>query len=58
MRMQSRLLRFLTLFPAALLLGVSGKVQSENGVVHLIADELWEPEIAFDPQGTTARNFH
>jgi error-prone DNA polymerase len=42
----------------ALLLGVSGKLQSEHGVVHLVADELWEPEIAFDPEGTTARNFH
>jgi error-prone DNA polymerase len=42
----------------ATLLGVSGKVQSESGVVHLIADELWEPEIAFDPEGTSARNFH
>jgi error-prone DNA polymerase len=42
----------------ALLLGVSGKLQSEHGVVHLVADALWEPEIAFEPEGTTARNFH
>jgi error-prone DNA polymerase len=42
----------------ALLLGVSGKVQSENGVVHLIADTLWDPEIEFDPSGTHTRNFH
>jgi error-prone DNA polymerase len=42
----------------ALLLGVRGKMQSEHGVVHLVADELWEPQIAFAAQGTTARNFH
>jgi len=50
--------RFSILARTAVLLGVSGKIQNENGVVHLIADELWEPEIPFDPQGTTARNFH
>jgi error-prone DNA polymerase len=42
----------------ALLLGVSGKVQSESGVIHLIADELWAPELVFDPEGTTTRSFH
>jgi error-prone DNA polymerase len=42
----------------ALLLGVSGKLQSESGVVHLIADALWEPDIAFDPDGTSTRSFH
>jgi error-prone DNA polymerase len=26
------------------LLGVSGKLQSEEGVVHLIADRFWPPE--------------
>jgi len=42
----------------ALLLGVSGKLQSENGVVHLIAEKLWDPELTFEPSGTYIRNFH
>ena len=42
----------------ALLLGVRGKIQSEAGVVHLIADELFEPDVAFAPEGTTTRSFH
>jgi error-prone DNA polymerase len=42
----------------ALLLGVSGRLQVESGVIHLIAEELWEPEILFDPDGTSTRNFH
>jgi error-prone DNA polymerase len=42
----------------ALLLGVSGKVQSESGVIHLIADELWDPDLHFAPDGTSPRNFH
>jgi error-prone DNA polymerase len=42
----------------ALLMGVSGKVQSESGVIHLIADSLWEPQMTFAAEGTSTRNFH
>jgi error-prone DNA polymerase len=42
----------------ALLMGVSGKIQSESGVIHLIADTLWEPPMSFAPDGTSTRNFH
>ena len=42
----------------ALLMGVTGKVQSESGVVHLIANKLWDPELSFHPKGTTTRSFH
>jgi len=42
----------------ALLMGVSGKIQSESGVIHLVADTLWEPPMSFTPEGTTTRNFH
>jgi error-prone DNA polymerase len=42
----------------ALLLGVTGHLQVEHEVVHLVAEELWEPQLAFDPQGTTTRSFH
>jgi error-prone DNA polymerase len=42
----------------ALLLGTSGKVQSSAGVVHVVAERLWSPEIRFRPRGTVTRSFH
>ena len=39
-------------------LGVSGKLQSESGVVHLVADELWAPEIPARPPTAGSRDFH
>jgi error-prone DNA polymerase len=42
----------------ALLVGVSGELQSQSGVVHLVADALWDPELTFEPKGTYIRNFH
>ena len=30
-------------------LGITGKLQVEDGVVHLVAEELWEPRIALKP---------
>jgi len=42
----------------AVFLGVSGKIHSESGVIHLIAEKLWDPELALSPAGTTARSFH
>jgi error-prone DNA polymerase len=50
--------RYTVLARTALLLGVSGRLQVESNVVHLIADELWDPELSFDGDGTTTRNFH
>lgn len=50
--------RFSVIARTALLLGVTGHVQSENGVVHLIADELWEPDLHLHADGTTTRSFH
>ncbi|MBN1655373.1 MAG: error-prone DNA polymerase [Deltaproteobacteria bacterium] len=41
----------------ALLMGITGKVQSQNDVVYLIADELWDPRLEFQPQGATTRSF-
>lgn len=42
----------------ALILGVSGKIQQADGVTHLIADRLWDPQLRVSPQGTTSRDFH
>ena len=50
--------RYSVVARTAVLLGVSGKVQTESGVVHLIADELWEPEVDFDTDGANVRSFH
>ena len=39
-------------------LGVSGKVQSQDGVTHLVADSLWRPKATTRPVDTTSRDFH
>ena len=39
-------------------LGVSGKLQSESGVVHVVADGLWTPEIPSRPPTAGSRDFH
>ena len=39
-------------------LGVSGKLQSESGVVHIIADALWAPGIPALPPTAGSRDFH
>ena len=38
-------------------LGVTGKLQCESGVVHIIAEALWTPPIAARPPGTGSRDF-
>ncbi len=43
---------------SATLLGVSGRVQSEQGVVHLVAERLWEPRLSRRPQPAASRDFH
>jgi error-prone DNA polymerase len=42
----------------AVVLGVDGRIQRADGVTHLIADELWEPELHAPPEGTRSRDFH
>ena len=39
-------------------LGVTGKIQSESGVVHIVADALWMPETAARPPTAGSRDFH
>jgi error-prone DNA polymerase len=47
---------------SAILLGVTGKVQSSEGVVHLIADDLWDPResgvLQIDEAPAKSRDFH
>jgi error-prone DNA polymerase len=39
-------------------LGVTGKLQIESGVIHLVAEELWQPQIKRNPSKTKSRDFH
>ena len=39
-------------------LGVTGKLQSESGVVHIVADALWTPAITARPPTAGSRDFH
>jgi error-prone DNA polymerase len=39
-------------------LGITGKIQSESGVVHLIAERLWTPELKEKPTPPRSRDFH
>ena len=39
-------------------LGITGTLQVEDDVVHLIAEELWEPRVKLKPAAATSRDFH
>jgi error-prone DNA polymerase len=39
-------------------LGVSGRIQSQDSVVHLVADTLWRPEVRYQPESGGSRDFH
>ena len=39
-------------------LGVSGKLQSKDGVVHLVVQRLWEPQVTRLPAPQQSRDFH
>jgi error-prone DNA polymerase len=39
-------------------LGVTGEIQSQDGVVHLIAEELWVPALDLRPATAGSRDFH
>ena len=39
-------------------LGVTGRLQVQDGVTHLIADTFWIPHIASRPESGGSRDFH
>jgi error-prone DNA polymerase len=39
-------------------LGITGKLQVEGGVVHLVAEKLWEPRLELKPTAAPSRDFH
>jgi error-prone DNA polymerase len=49
--------RYAVLAKTAGFLGVSGKLQAQDGVVHLVAEEFWEPKLE-QPASTHSRDFH
>jgi error-prone DNA polymerase len=50
--------KFDVLLKTTSFLGVSGRIQSEQGVVHLIADRFWQPRLALAPPRIQSRDFH
>jgi error-prone DNA polymerase len=50
--------RYSVLAKTVSFLGITGTLQVEDGVVHLIAEKLWEPKVELKPSGATSRDFH
>jgi len=50
--------RYAILAKTASFLGVTGKLEARDGVVHVIADELWTPRLSVTPQHGKSRDFH
>jgi len=42
----------------AAFLGITGRLQVQQGIVHLIADELWAPQVTERPAEPASRDFH
>jgi error-prone DNA polymerase len=40
------------------LLGVTGRLQVQEGIVHLIADEVWKPQLSRPVKEVASRDFH
>ena len=50
--------RYSVLAKTVSFLGITGKLQVEDGVVHLVAEELWEPRLELKPASAGSRDFH
>jgi error-prone DNA polymerase len=50
--------RYSVLAKTVSFLGITGKLQVEDGIVHLIANKLWEPRVELKPIGAPSQNFH
>jgi error-prone DNA polymerase len=50
--------RYAVLAKTVSFLGISGTLQVEDGVVHLVAERLWEPKVELKPAGAPSRDFH
>jgi error-prone DNA polymerase len=50
--------RYAVLAKTATFLGITGTLQAQHGVVHLVADRLWSPRMHLTPRGAPSRDFH
>jgi error-prone DNA polymerase len=50
--------RYAVLAKTEAFLGVTGKLQVKDDVVHLVADRLWRPDLSAQPARTRSRDFH
>jgi len=49
--------RYSVLAKTVSFLGITGTLQVEDSIVHLIAETLWEPRLELRPSGTSSRDF-
>jgi error-prone DNA polymerase len=50
--------RFAVVLKTTSLLGVTGRLQVQEGIVHLIADEVWKPQLSRPMMEVASRDFH
>jgi error-prone DNA polymerase len=50
--------QFAVLARTASLLGVSGRLQVSEGIVHVIAESLWTPDLPHEVRGAQSHDFH
>jgi error-prone DNA polymerase len=50
--------RYAVLAKTVSFLGISGALQVEDGVAHLVAERLWEPKVELKPASARSRDFH
>jgi error-prone DNA polymerase len=50
--------RYAVLAKTVSFLGITGKLQVEDNVVHLVAERLWKPQLSQRPSAPPSRDFH
>jgi len=50
--------RHAVLAKTATFLGITGTLQVQQGVVHLVAEQLWTPQVGRAPASASSRDFH
>jgi error-prone DNA polymerase len=50
--------RYAQVLKTTSLLGITGRLQVQEGIVHLIADEVWVPKLSRAVVHVDSRDFH
>jgi len=50
--------RHAVLAKTATFLGITGTLQAQQKVVHLVAEQLWKPRVGLEPATASSRDFH